>query len=84
MAYHTRGLILIILSYRRREYKYVNTDVMGEFALSGSIFLYCRNHKDFSDCKSCDLRASYGEKMPCLGNWRNFRIRSYLDSHGFG
>ena len=29
--------------------EYINTDVFGEFALSGSIFLSCLNSPDFSD-----------------------------------
>lgn len=29
--------------------KYVNTDILGKFSLSGSIFLDCRNQKNFSD-----------------------------------
>ena len=29
--------------------KYVNTDVMGEYALSGSLFLDCMNAPDFSN-----------------------------------
>ena len=39
--------------------KYVNTDVKGNFSLSGSIFLDCRNHKDFSDCN----HIIYGHHM---------------------
>lgn len=38
---------------------YVNTDVFGDYALSGSIFLDCRNSRDFSDPYS----VLYGHHM---------------------
>lgn len=47
--------------------KYVNTDVMGNFSLSGSIFLDYRNQKDFSDFNNViyghhmDKNAMFGE-----------------------
>lgn len=38
---------------------YINKDVYGQFALAGSIFLDCRNHKDFSD----SYNLLYGHHM---------------------
>ena len=42
--------------------KYVNTDPLGAFSLSGSIFLDYNNRNDFSDMNSIILRSSYGER----------------------
>ena len=63
--------------------KYVNTDVMGEFALSGSIFLDCRNHKDFSDWNHV-IYGHHMEKDAMFGKLEKFQNQSYLDSHDFG
>lgn len=63
--------------------KYVNTDVRGEFALSGSIFLDCRNHKDFSDCN----HVIYGHHMQedaMFGELEKFRDKNYFDGHRTG
>lgn len=38
---------------------YINTDVYGDFALSGSIYLDCRNNKDFTD----SYNVLYGHHM---------------------
>ena len=39
--------------------KYVNTDAKGNASLSGSLFLDCRNHPDFSDFY---IWTSYGKR----------------------
>lgn len=63
--------------------KYVNTNVKGEFSLSGSIFLDCRNQKDFSDCN----HVIYGHHMQensMFGELENFQDQSYFDKHRSG
>ena len=52
--------------------EYVNRNVLGEFSLSGSIFLDCNNKKDFSDMNSIILGIIW-QKMRCLENWSIFR-----------
>ena len=63
--------------------KYVNTDVKGEFSLSGSIFLDCRNEKNFSDMNN----VIYGHKMAkktMFGEIALFDEREYFEIHQYG
>ncbi len=60
--------------------KYVNTDVLGEFSLSGSIFLDCRNQKDFSDFN----HIFYGHHMAkdaMFGELEYYEKSSYFEKH---
>lgn len=64
-------------------YKYLNTDVKGEFSLSGSIFLDCRNARDFSDSYS----LVYGHHMEggsMFGALDAFLDEGYFDGHAEG
>lgn len=64
-------------------YKYLNTDAKGEFSLSGSIFLDCRNSRDFSDSYS----LVYGHHMEggsMFGALDAFLDRDYFDEHEKG
>lgn len=63
--------------------KYVNTDVMGEFSLSGSIFLDCRNHRDFSDCNHI-IYGHHMEKDAMFGELEKFQDQTFFDSHDIG
>ena len=60
--------------------KYVNTDVLGEFSLSGSIFLDCRNQKDFSNFNN----ILYGHNMAkdaMFGELEYYKKSSYFEKH---
>lgn len=63
--------------------KYVNTNVMGEYSLVGSIFLDYRNKKDFSDYNS----ILYGHHMDAdamFGEIGNFSKEDYFKKHKYG
>lgn len=62
---------------------YLNTDVYGEFSLSGSIFLDYRNARDFSDSYS----LIYGHHMDgdvMFGELGYFSEDSYFEKHQTG
>lgn len=63
--------------------KYVNTDVFGEFALSGAIFLSYRNSPDFSD----HYNMVYGHHMDnggMFGDVVEFIHEDYFEAHKTG
>ncbi len=63
--------------------RYVNVDVYGNFALSGSIFLDFRNAPDFSDFYS----LVYGHHMSggaMFGDLEHFLEEAYFDAHKTG
>ena len=62
---------------------YINTDVYGDFALAGSIFLDAHNAPDFSDPYS----LIYGHHMEhglMFGTLDSFLDKDYFDSHREG
>lgn len=63
--------------------EYVNKDVMGEFSLSGAIFLSCLNRPDFSD----SYNLLYGHHMDnggMFGDVLKFTDAAYFESHKQG
>ena len=63
--------------------EYINTDVFGEFALSGSIFLSCLNSPDFSD----HYNLIYGHHMDngaMFGDVMEFEDEKFFESHQTG
>ena len=63
--------------------EYINKDVYGEFSLSGSIFLDCRNQPDFSDSYS----LVYGHHMDngaMFGDIVEFVNKDYFEEHRTG
>lgn len=62
--------------------KYVDTNVYGEYSLSGALFLDCRNSNDFSDFNSIiyghhmDKNAMFGE-IGLFGGSEYFNARQY-------
>ena len=63
--------------------EYVNLDVYGEFALSGSIFMASRNSPDFSD----PYTLVYGHHMDngaMFGDVVEFTDRTYFEDHPTG
>lgn len=63
--------------------KYVSTNVDGEYSLVGSLFLDCRNRKDFSDFNS----IIYGHHMAedqMFGDIGDFQEKAFFDSHQYG
>lgn len=63
--------------------RYVNTDVYGEFSLSGSIFLDCRNAADFTDAYSL-IYGHHMEGQVMFGELASFREAVYFDQHTAG
>lgn len=63
--------------------KYLNTDPIGEYSLSGSIFLDSRNAPDFTDSYSLIYghHMEYGKMFGALDDFLN---RDYLKSHTVG
>lgn len=62
---------------------YINTDVYGNFALSGSIFLDSRNDENFNDTYSL-LYGHYMEKDKMFGNLAEFKDKDYFEEHQTG
>lgn len=60
--------------------KYVNTDVAGNFSLSGSIFLDCRNQKDFSDLNHI-LYGHHMAKDAMFGELEYYKEPGYFKDH---
>ena len=63
--------------------EYINTDVFGEFSLSGSIFLSCLNSPDFSD----HYNLIYGHHMDnggMFGDVMAFEEEGFFESHQTG
>ncbi|QNM07085.1 class B sortase [Qiania dongpingensis] len=63
--------------------EYINKDVFGEFSLSGSVFLDCRNQSDFSD----GYNLLYGHHMDNGGIFSDvaeFTGQDYFKSHRTG
>lgn len=63
--------------------KYVNTDVEGAYSLAGSIFLDCRNQKDFSDFTSI-MYGHHMAKNAMFGDLENFQEKEFFDTHPYG
>lgn len=62
---------------------YINTDVMGEFSLAGSIFLSCLNKPDFSD----HYNLLYGHNVDTGGMFSDvieFKAEHFFDTHETG
>ena len=62
---------------------YLNKDPFGEFSLSGSIFLDCRNSKDFSDPYSL-VYGHHMEHGAMFGALDDFKERRYFRRHRTG
>lgn len=62
---------------------YLNTDVRGEFSLSGSVFLDCRNSRDFSDSYSL-LYGHHMEGGAMFGALDSFAGDEFFDEHDKG
>lgn len=63
--------------------KYVNTDATGEYSLTGSLFLDCRNNRDFTDFNS----IVYGHHMAedkMFGDISDFDDKAYFEEHPYG
>ncbi len=63
--------------------KYVNTDPLGEFSLSGSIFLSSVNDPDFQDAYSL-VYGHHIENGAMFGDITRFLDEKYFDSHQKG
>ena len=60
--------------------EYVNTDVLGEFSLSGSIFLDFRNEKSFTDMNSI-IYGHHMAKDTMFGELENYQDPAYFKKH---
>ena len=63
--------------------EYLNKDPFGKYSLSGSIFLDCRNKRDFSDAYSL-LYGHHMEYGAMFGALDEFKNKEYFDSHRTG
>jgi sortase B len=63
--------------------KYVNTDVEGNYSLSGAIFLNCLNKPDFSDFNSI-IYGHHMAKNKMFGDIGLFTDKKYFDEHPYG
>ena len=63
--------------------KYVNTDAMGNYSLSGAIFLDYQNSPDFTDFNNI-LFGHHMEKKTMFGEIGQFAEKSYFDAHRYG
>jgi sortase B len=63
--------------------EYINKDVYGEYSLSGSVFLDCRNTNDFSDPYSL-LYAHHMEGKVMFGELPEFQEEEYFRTHTSG
>ena len=63
--------------------KYVNTNVYGKFALSGSIFMDYRNAKDFSDMNTI-IYGHHMDKRMMFTDLDRYSKKSYLNKHHYG
>lgn len=63
--------------------KYVNTDVEGNFSLSGAIFLHCSNSPRFTDYNSI-IYGHHMEKRKMFGDLGLFAEQAFFDEHPYG
>lgn len=63
--------------------KYVNTDAKGNASLSGSLFLDCRNHPDFSDFNNI-IYGHHMAKEKMFGELEYFSGKKYFQNHRWG
>lgn len=62
---------------------YINTDVYGEFSLSGSIFLDFQNNRDFSDTYSL-IHGHHMDGKVMFGELDDFIQPDYFEAHTSG
>lgn len=62
---------------------YVNTNVMGEFSLSGNLFLDSTNERDFSDHNSI-IYGHHMEKNAMFGDLDKFMDETYFSERMYG
>ena len=62
---------------------YINQDVYGDFALAGSIFLDCRNEKDFSDAYSL-LYGHHMDNHNMFGDLDLYKDQDFFDENTTG
>ena len=62
---------------------YLNTDITGEYSVSGSLFLDCGSKPDFSGFNSI-VYGHYMEQDAMFGSFGNYMAAGYLDSHPYG
>ena len=63
--------------------EYINQDIYGEFALSGSIFLDSRNDRKFIDSYSL-LYGHHMDNGAMFGDVMNYKEKEYFESHKTG
>ena len=62
---------------------YINTDVYGNFALAGSIFLDSRNDRSFQDSVSL-LYGHHMDNHAMFGDLDLYKVRAFFDEHRTG
>jgi sortase, SrtB family len=62
---------------------YINTNIMGEYSLAGSIFLDYRNSKKFTDFNNI-IYGHHMENSAMFGEIENFGQEGYFKDHQYG
>ena len=63
--------------------KYVNTGIIGEFALAGSLFLDCQNSAEFTDLNHV-IYGHHMEKKTMFGELEYFAEQAFFEEHRYG
>lgn len=63
--------------------KYVNTNVMGDYSLAGSLFLTSENAADFSDFNNI-IYGHHMDKEAMFGGLDRFQQKQYFNQHQYG
>ena len=62
---------------------YINTDIYGQFTLSGSIFLASSNARDFSDFNTI-IYGHHMDQSKMFGDVDKFEDEAFFESHEYG
>ena len=63
--------------------KYVNTDALGRYSISGAIFMDYKNKKDYSNFKNI-IYGHHMDKNTMFGEIGDFVTKSYFDARRYG
>ena len=64
-------------------YEYLNTNVLGEFSLTGAIYMDDMNARDFTDFNNI-IYGHHMEKNVMFGDLDQFVQKAFFDSHKYG
>lgn len=67
----------------RDNHKYINTDPLGEFSLSGALFADFRNHRNVMDFNTI-IYGHHMEKHKLFGSLDDFKQKQFFARHKYG